>query len=553
VDGGTSYTSFLPGAAFGAGSYQVQVTDTKGCQAAYTSTLTITAPPSPLVFTDQLSDYHGYNISCYGALTGVVTINAAGGNGSSYMGYGYAVDGGKYQSSPVLDGLPAGAHVISVQDARGCVVQQTETLIQPVSDLAVTLLNKKDNDCVDGVAGLLSVSVAGGTAPYQFSRDGVSYQDGGDFTGLSSGGYTILTKDANGCQLGTDYTIVSLYPAITIDHTVDAVQCNGGSDGSVTLAVSGGYGAYNYQWSRIPAGSGLSPTGPLASALAAGTYVARITDAKGCLQSDTAMVGQPTALGAQLLIRPLCSDATGGRVGITAGGGSSPYQYSIDGGVHYQADSGFSDLAAGGYTVGVTDSHGCTWNQPITITTNPLIPSVNFLVATQQDAFDTLEVEDISVPKPDSIVWSFDPATLLLGLDSNGPLIRYTHPGTYPASMRAFYGGCDFSITQNILIQPYDSNSVNPMVQAGLSIDTMSVAPNPNAGTFQLYVKLYKAQRLVLTITSLSGQPVFRKQWDGQQIVSEQVVLPSGIVSGAYIAELVTETEVRDYNIIVAK
>jgi hypothetical protein len=119
--------------------------------------------------------------------------------------------------------------------------------------------------------------------------------------------------------------------------------------------------------------------------------------------------------------------------------------------------------------------------------------------------------------------------------------------------MRAYYTGCDFSISQNILIQPYDTNSTSPMVLAGLSIDTATLAPNPNSGTFNIYVKLYKAQRLVLTVTSLAGQPVFRKQWDGQQIISEQISLPSNIVSGAYIAELVTETDIRDYNIIVTK
>ncbi|HXO76913.1 MAG TPA: T9SS type A sorting domain-containing protein, partial [Puia sp.] len=216
-------------------------------------------------------------------------------------------------------------------------------------------------------------------------------------------------------------------------------------------------------------------------------------------------------------------------------------------------DSSFTDLPAGGYTVGVIDSHGCTWNQAMTITTQPLVPLVNFLVATQQNVLDTLQVEDISSPRPDSVQWSFDTATLLLGHDTLGPLIRYTKPGTYPASMRAYYTGCDFSISQNILIQPYDTNSTSPMVLAGLSIDTATLAPNPNSGTFNLYVKLYKAQRLVLTVTSLAGQPVFRKQWDGQQIISEQISLPSNIVSGAYIAELVTETDIRDYNIIVTK
>jgi hypothetical protein len=544
-DGGSSYAAFVPGASFGAGSYQVRVTDSKGCRAGYATSQVITAPASQLVFSDQLSDYNGYNISCYGALTGVVTMSATGGNGASYSGYQYGVDGGGVQSSPVLSGLPAGVHTVRVIDGRGCIVQRTETLTQPMSAMAMSLLNKKDNDCADGLAGSLSVSASGGTAPYQFSKDGITYQNGGDFADLASGGYTITAMDVNGCRLGEDYTVVSLYPALSVNHTTGAVQCNGGSDGSIQLYVSGGFGGYTYQWSA--AGNGNAATG-----LTAGTYTVHITDEKGCGVGDTAVVRQPAALAASLMVRPVCSDATGGRVKVAASGGTPPYRYANDGG-SANPDSAFDDLSAGQHTIWVTDSHGCNWSKGVTITVNPLVPSVDFLVATQQNALDTLQAEDISSPKPDSVQWTFDPATLLLGSSAEGPLIRYAKPGTYPASMRAYYAGCDFSVTQNILIQPYDTNSTSPMVLAGLSIDTATLAPNPSSGTFNLYVKLYKAQRLVLTVTSLSGQFVFRKQWDGQQIVSEQVILPSSIVSGAYIAELVTETEVRDYNIIVAK
>ena len=42
---------------------------------------------------------------------------------------------------------------VRVEDGRGCIVQQAETLTQPASDMAVSLLDKKDNDCADGLAG----------------------------------------------------------------------------------------------------------------------------------------------------------------------------------------------------------------------------------------------------------------------------------------------------------------------------------------------------------------------------------------------------------------
>jgi hypothetical protein len=558
-DGGSTYTPFVPGAAFGVGSYLVEVTDSKGCTASYASPEVITAPPSALNFTDQLSDYNGYNISCYGATNGSVTVTAAGGNGAGYGGYSYGVDGGSFQSSDILSGLPAGQHTIRVEDGRGCVVLQQETLVQPVSELSLTLESQQNNVCANGSAGQLVVTATGGTSPYSYSKDGVTYQDAGTFGGLTTGNYTIEAKDQNGCQLGGSYAIVSLYSALVATSSVQAVGCNGGSDGSITVSVTGGYGAYSYQWSvlqNITSGGGNpvpGAVGPTVTALPAGSYIALVTDDQGCTQADTAVVGQPAVLSAQVAVRPVCSDATGGVVTITATGGTPPYLYSPDGGVTMNTDSTFSGLAAGSYTIGITDSHGCSWNQPVTITTNPLVPTVAFLVSTQQNAMDTLQVEDISNPQPDSVNWSFAPATLLLGSDSVGPLIRYSQAGTYPATEETWYGGCAFSVTQDILIQPFDSSSYNPLVQAGLSFDTVTIAPNPNPGIFNLYVQLYKAQHLMMTITSLAGQMVLSQEWDGQQIVSQQVVLPSSVVSGVYIVELVTDTDVRDYNIIVAK
>ena len=557
ADGGATYTSFAPGASFLAGSYLMEVVDSKGCTATYAGAQVITAPPSPLSFTDQLSNYNGYNVSCYGAANGSVTVSVTGGNGGSYSGYSFGADGGSLQSSDVLAGLTAGAHAIRVEDGRGCVVTQQETLVQPASQLSLTLQSQQNNVCANGKAGVLDVSASGGTAPYSFSQDGATFESNGTFSGLGSGDYTITAMDQNGCRLDADYTIISLYPALAVAQVVQAVGCNGGSDGNINLTVSGGFAPYDYQWSLLPndgrGGSALSSTGSSAVGLEAGSYIVLVTDDKGCTTGDTIVVSQPAVLNARLSVSPICSNTTGGTVRVTASGGTPPYQYSPDGGRTQTTDSAFSGLAAGSYTIGVTDSHGCTWSQPVTITTDTLEPSVAFLVSTQQNALDTLQVEDISEPAPDSILWSFDPATMLLGSDSVGPLIRYTQAGTYPATERAFYGGCVFSVTQDIVIQPYDSNSVNPMVLAGASFDSVLIAPNPNTGVFNLYVSMYKAQHLLMTVTSLAGQMVFTQEWDGQQIVSQQIVLPSSVVSGAYIVELVTDSDVRDYNIIVAK
>ncbi len=52
----------------------------------------------------------------------------------------------------------------------------------------------------------------GGTAPYQYSLDGINYQDNPLFTNIqSSGNYQIHIKDANSCEVKTDYTFIQSF------------------------------------------------------------------------------------------------------------------------------------------------------------------------------------------------------------------------------------------------------------------------------------------------------------------------------------------------------
>jgi hypothetical protein len=61
----------------------------------------------------------------------------------------------------------------------------------------------------------ITVSAGGGTAPLQYSLDGVTFQPGNSFTSQVAGSYTITVKDANGCTKTTGITIAAAPPAIT--------------------------------------------------------------------------------------------------------------------------------------------------------------------------------------------------------------------------------------------------------------------------------------------------------------------------------------------------
>jgi gliding motility-associated-like protein len=117
--------------------------------------------------------------------------------------------------------------------------------------------------------------------------------------------------------------------------------------------ATSGAGPFTYTWA--PGGqstqtiTGLSP----------GTYTLAITAAGTCPNGDTVTIIEPAILSASTTVSPVsCFGGTNGTAVANAMGGTAPYSYSW-------APSGLTNstigsLAAGSYTVTVTDTNNCT-------------------------------------------------------------------------------------------------------------------------------------------------------------------------------------------------
>lgn len=84
--------------------------------------------------------------------------------------------------------------------------------------------------------------------------------------------------------------------ALVVSASATAVSCNGGSNGSVNLTISGGTSAYSYVWDKMEL------TLQNINGLVAGTYTATVTDANGCSKTASATVTQPAALVASATV-----------------------------------------------------------------------------------------------------------------------------------------------------------------------------------------------------------------------------------------------------------
>ncbi|MDX1941740.1 MAG: SdrD B-like domain-containing protein, partial [Saprospiraceae bacterium] len=135
--------------------------------------------------------------------------------------------------------------------------------------------------------------------------------------------------------------------------------CNGDNSGSILVTASGGDTPYSYIWSN-------GASGPEVTNLIAGTYTVTVTDANSCKLNQTVNISQPTKVTASSSGNNLtCAGAANGSVSVTVVGGTAPYTYLWSNG---RTTAQVTGLAAGTYTVTVTDSNFCSTTSSVTIT-----------------------------------------------------------------------------------------------------------------------------------------------------------------------------------------
>ncbi|MDX2280653.1 MAG: SdrD B-like domain-containing protein, partial [Saprospiraceae bacterium] len=326
-----------------AGTYTVTVTNAQGCTASATRTLTIA--PNLVVASSQV------NVLCFGASTGSIDLTVTGGTAP----YTYNWGAGQ-PTTQDRSGLAAGTYTVTVTDAGGCTKTASATITEPS---AVVLSVTASNATCGNANGSIDLTVSGGVAPYTYNW-GAGQPTTQDRSGLAAGTYTVTVTDANNCTK-TISASVSNIGGPSLSATQVNVLCFGASTGSIDLTVTGGTSPYTYNW-----GAG-QPTTQDRSGLAAGTYTVTVTDANTCSAITSVTITQPAALALSTTqVNILCNGASTGSIDLTVTGGVSPYTYNWGAGQPTTQDR--SGLAAGTYTVTVTDANNCTKTTSATIT-----------------------------------------------------------------------------------------------------------------------------------------------------------------------------------------
>lgn len=402
-----------------AGTYVVTAIDSSDMSTAqYTINLT---QPSLFVSTANNS-----GPICGGSI-GNLYVAATGGTPP----YSYSWNPATTLSNPSINNPTANpamttSYTATVTDNSGCT--STASTILTVNPNPVVTVNSP-TIC----AGQPAVLIAGGATTYSWN------------TGTTSNPYTVIpattttytvTGTSSGCSATAISTVtVNSSPVVSVSPT--AANC-GMCNGSFTTSAPGGT---TFSWSG-PSGFTSNTANP--SALCAGTYTLTSTGSNGCSSTQSSTITNISSVTATVgSIVPANCGASDGSASVVVTGGTAPYTYLWSPTGNTTATG--TGLAAGTYTVTVTDMVGCSFTLVLTVPSNSTLTGTTTVSPTACGACNgSANITPSGGTGPYTYNWS--PGALS---GQGTPVISNLCTGTYTVIVTDA-NGCNYNATTTV-------------------------------------------------------------------------------------------------------
>ncbi len=338
---------------------------------------TLIEPPQILLDTAILSDYHGWQIACFGGENGSIDVESSG--GIPNHNYLWESDQMVFADNALQDmeNLVAGYYHITITDGIGCIREDSFELRHPNKlevDPDIPRRNSWEIACAGDSSGLITLTPYGGADStqnlYDWSQgDYVEDDTSMNQTNLPIGTYKIHVTDINGCELDSIFIMEEPDP-IVIDSLISyPADCANSPSGSINLEAHGGVPVFSYLWTLE--GETVDTIADLEGRIA-GVYYLTITDMNGCVDTASIVVGEADLFFVNLEVAtdfngsPIsCADSSNAIITLESFGGTEPYFYEWSNGATTKDLVG---VPAGTYSVYIRDEHSCSDSAEVTIT-----------------------------------------------------------------------------------------------------------------------------------------------------------------------------------------
>ena len=359
VASGSSFTPITDG------TYTVISTSAAGCTATSASTV-VTIYPVP---TASISANGSTNI-CQGQS---VTLSANTGAGLTYqwLNNGSNITGA---ISSTYTANTSGTYSVVVTNNNGCsATSSTQTVtVNSLPNAAITPAGAT-SFCEGGSVILNANTGANFTYQWQNNGSNINGATGISYSANTSGNYTVIVTNSNGCSSTSSNLAVNVNPtpAITLGNVINPTSC-GTPSGTI---VVNGTGTGVVSWTGSSNGNSGTVNLPYTnSQVPAGSYNLTFTSSDGCVSNTvTASLSDPTNNTA-----PTITSNGGNSI---CDGESLALTSSYNNGNSWSNGStsnSISVTSSGSYSVTYTDGNNCS------VTSSPFVVTVNSLPTVTQ-------------------------------------------------------------------------------------------------------------------------------------------------------------------------
>lgn len=318
-----------------AGNHFITITDNIGCTSLVEIEIT---EPDELIASIIEND----STSCYNVCDGFAELSVVGGT----LPYSYLWDNGETETSN--SNLCPGNNFVVVTDFNNC-NYSLEVIINSPDSLIISIDSIHNIPCAGLCEGFISVSVSGGTVPYNYfwsNSDNLSFSDS-----LCSGLGNLTVTDNNLCNSILSFTIDEP-DSIQLTIEQNNVLCFGEANGIIDISVIGGVSPYSYLWNDSIVSEDLIN-------IPIGLYYVTVYDANMCSYSSEIEIVSPFPLTATLDYLDLtCFGDFSGQIFVSSiNGGTAPYTYLWSNG---DTTMGIAGIASGLYYLTIYDANNCT-------------------------------------------------------------------------------------------------------------------------------------------------------------------------------------------------
>jgi gliding motility-associated-like protein len=273
---------------------------------------------------------------------------------NTFAPYQYSINNGPFSPTKLFTGLNGTSNLFSIKNNFGC---KMDTIIKLLPDTIKLSVGTIVHASCQLSNGSVSSVLSGGINPVSYS-----WSNGATTPNISNvpgGNYKLILTDANNCKDSIN-AIVNSTPSISFLLSKTDALCSI-SNGQITSNTSNGSAPYTYLWNTGQTTSSITN-------LSGGWYKLTVTDAKGCVKSDSVFVKTYTKPILSLTKTDNKCNQNNGSVVSSVLNGTGTFTYYWNTGA---ATANLSGLIQNSYTLTVTDSAGCKDTASISITDFP--------------------------------------------------------------------------------------------------------------------------------------------------------------------------------------